>query len=285
LAAQSSPTVRRRQLAAELRRLRQAARLTIEQVAEALEWSAGKISRIENAKNSVNARDTRHLLDLYQVGEGPEREALLGLARQSRERGWWQRYGEAVPEWFSTYVGLEAEAASIAAYQGETVPGLLQTAPYALDVHRAAMMNADPADIERQVDIRMERQARLTQPNAPQLWVVLNEAVIKRIVGSRQTMYEQLTKLIEISAAPNVSIQVLPFAAGAHAAMDSAFSLLEFEAPTSSVVYLEHQAGALYLEQPAEVSRYRLVFDHLRAVSLSFDDSARLLRRAADDLS
>src|SRR5258708_7086918 len=131
MAPSSSPTVRRRRLAAELHRLRQASKMTIEQVAEALEWSTGKVSKIENARVSVMPRDVRRLLDIYGVGEGQERELLLSLSRESRERGWWQQYGEAVPEWFATYVGLEGEAVTISTYQAEIVPGLLQTRDYA----------------------------------------------------------------------------------------------------------------------------------------------------------
>src|SRR5690242_17210317 len=198
MAASSSPTVRRRQLATELKRLRLAAKMTIEQVAERLEWSPGKISKIENARVSVLPRDTRHLLDIYGIGEGPEREALLALARQSRERGWWQQYGEAVPEWFQTYVGLEAAASTISAYQAEYVPGLLQTEAYATAVHRAQLMNADEGEISKQVAVRMARQARLAEPDAPQLWVVLNEAVVRRVVGERAVMQAQLAKLSEL---------------------------------------------------------------------------------------
>ena len=188
MAASSSPTVRRRQLATELKRLRLAAKMTIEQVAEHLEWSPGKISKIENARVSVLPRDVRHLLEAYGIGEGPEREALLTLARQSRERGWWQQYGEAIPEYFQTYVGLEAAASTISTYQAEYVPGLLQTEAYATAVHRAALMNADEGEISKQVTVRMARQHRLTEPDAPQLWVVLNEAVIRRLVGERGVM-------------------------------------------------------------------------------------------------
>ena len=286
MAVESSPTVRRRQLAAELRRLRLAAKLTIEQVAAHLEWSQGKVSKIENARVSVLPRDVRHLLTAYGVGEGEEREALLALAAQSRKRGWWQQYGEAVPEWFQTYVGLEAEAAAIARYQAEYVPGLLQTRAYAIAVHSAARINASGEEIEQQVAVRMQRQARLTGDGAPQLWVVLNEAVIRRLVGDRATMHEQLGKLIEQSNAPNITLQVLPFTAGAHPAMDSAFSMLTFDRPAAGdVVYFEYPTGALYLEKPDEVARYRLAFDHLRAVALSPDETRRLLARSAEDLA
>jgi transcriptional regulator with XRE-family HTH domain len=286
MAASSSPTVRRRQLATELKRLRLAAKMTIEQVAEHLEWSPGKISKIENARVSVLPRDVRHLLEAYGIGEGSERETLLTLARQSRERGWWQQYGEAIPEYFQTYVGLEAAASAISTYRAEYVPGLLQTEAYATALHRAALMNADEGEISKQVAVRMARQHRLTEPDAPQLWVVLNEAVIRRLVGERAVMHAQMVKLSELSGAPNVIIQILPFSAGAHPAMDSAFSIVTFDPPTpGDVVYFEYPSGALYLEVPDDVARYRLMFDHLRAMALSPEDSRRLLARSAEDLA
>lgn len=286
MAPSSSPTVRRRRLATELHRLRQASKMTIEQVAEALEWSPGKVSKIENARVSVLPRDARRLLDTYGITDGQERELLLTLARESRERGWWQQYGEAVPEWFATYVGLEAEASTISAYQAEIVPGLLQTERYAAALHRAALMNATEEEIERHVAVRMERQARLRQPDAPQFWVVLNEAVIRRMIGERAVMHEQLVKLAEATNAPNITLQVLPFSAGAHASMDSAFSIVSFDPPTDGeIVYLEHPTCSLYLEKPEEVARYRMIYEHLRAASLSFDESRRLIVRGAEDLA
>jgi transcriptional regulator with XRE-family HTH domain len=286
MAPSSSPTVRRRRLAAELRRIRQASKLTIEQVAETLEWSPGKVSKIENARVSVLPRDARRLLEVYGITEGSQRELLLSLARESRERGWWQQYGETVPEWFATYVGLEAEASAIAVYQAETVPGLLQTQRYADALHRAELMNAGEEEIERHVALRMERQARLTEPDAPQLWVVLNEAVVRRVIGGRTVMHEQLVKLAEAANAPNITLQVLPFSAGAHASMDSAFSIVSFDPPTDGdIVYFEHPTCSLYLEKPGEIARYRLAYEHLRAASLSLDDSRRLLARSAEDLA
>ena len=286
MAPSSSPTVRRRRLAAELHRLRLTSKLTIEQVAESLEWSPGKVSKIENARVSVLPRDARKLLDTYGITEGQERELLLTLARESRERGWWQQYGEAIPEWFATYVGLEAEAAVISVYQAEIVPGLLQTQRYAAALHRAELMNATEEEIERHVAVRMERQARLKQPDAPHLWVVLNEAALRRIVGERAIMHEQLLKLTEAANAPNITLQVLPFSAGAHASMDSAFWIVSFDPPTDGdIVYFEHPTCSLYLEKPDEVARYRLVYEHLRAASLSLDESRRLLARSAADLA
>src|SRR5690348_15502578 len=163
---------------------------------------------------------------------------------------------------------------------------LLQTEAYATAVHRAQLMNADEGEISKQVAVRMARQHRLTEPDAPQLWVVLNEAVIRRLVGDRGVMQAQLVKLSELSGAPNVVIQVLPFSAGAHPAMDSAFSVVTFDPPTpGDVVYFEYPSGALYLELPDDVARYRLMFDHLRAMALSPEDSRRLLARSAEDLA
>jgi transcriptional regulator with XRE-family HTH domain len=282
----SSPTVRRRRLATELHRLRQASKLTIEQVAEALEWSTGKVSKIENARVSVLPRDARKLLDTYGITEGEERELLLQLARESRERGWWQQYGEAIPDWFATYVGLEAEASTLSAYQAEIVPGLLQTPRYAAALHRAELIKATEEEIEKHVTVRMERQERLKQPDAPQLWVVLNEAVLRRLIGGREIMHEQLMKLAEATDTPNITLQVLPFSAGAHASMDSAFSVVSFDPPTDGeIVYFEHPTCSLYLEKPDEVARYRLVYEHLRAASLSLDESRRLITRSAEELA
>jgi hypothetical protein len=233
-----------------------------------------------------DAARCRRLLDTYGVTEGQERDLLLSLARDSRARGWWQQYGETVPEWFATYVGLEAEATTISAYQAEIVPGLLQTERYAAALHRAALMNATEDEIEQHVAVRMERQARLRQPDAPQFWVVLNEAVIRRIVGERVIMHEQLLRLAEAASAPNITLQILPFSAGAHASMDSALSILGFDPPTDGeIVYFEHPTSSLYLEKPDEVARYRLIYEHLRAASLSLDDSRRLIARSTEDLA
>lgn len=185
-----------------------------------------------------------------------------------------------------TYVGLESEAVSIWAYQGEYVPGLLQTRAYATAANRAALMSATDDEIEQVVTVRMTRQSLLTDPEPPQLWVVLNEAVIRRLVGDRCVMHEQLSALVDASNGPNTIVQVLPFSSGAHPAMDSAFHILNFkEATDGEVVYIEHPTCSLYLEKPVEVARYRLSFDHLRAASLSADESRRMLMRAAEDLA
>jgi hypothetical protein len=282
----SSPTVKRRRLAAELRRHREAASLTIDEVAERLEWSTAKISRIENARVSVLPRDVKFLLGTYGLSAQDEVwDVLLTLARESRQRGWWQQYGEAVPDWFEVFVGLEAEAATAFGYDAEFVPGILQTEKYARAIHRAQLFNASEEEIERLVRVRMARQELLTSDDAPQLWLVMNEAVVRRVVGGRDVMREQLKRLIDASRLPNMTLQVVPFSAGAHPAMDGSFELLGFPEPLDpQIVYVEYHTGALYLEKPAEVGRYRLMFDHLRASALPVDASRNLMARAAEEL-
>jgi transcriptional regulator with XRE-family HTH domain len=282
--ARSSPTVKRRRLAAELRRLRELAKLTVEGVAEQLEWSSAKISRIENARVTVLPRDVKFLLAAYGLTEAdPSWDALLALSRESRERGWWQQYGDAVPDWFGSYVGLEAEAESIWAYDPEFVPGLLQTEDYARAVHRAQLLNATDADIDRLVRVRMERQDLLTTDDAPQVWLVLNEAVLRRVVGGAAVMSAQLQRLQDAATLPNLALQVVPFSVGAHPAMDGGFSLLSFP-NDPSVVYFEYHTGAIYMEKPPEVTRYKLLFDHLRATALSVDASRHLMARIMDEM-
>jgi transcriptional regulator with XRE-family HTH domain len=284
--ARSSPTVKRRRLAAELRRYREAASLTIEEVAERLEWSTAKISRIENARVGVLPRDVKFLLTIYGLSDQDEAwDVLLNLARESRQRGWWQQYGEAVPDWFEVYVGLEAEAATIFGYDAEFVPGILQTEDYAWAVHQAQLVSATNGEIDRLVKVRMARQEILRSSDAPQLWLILNEAVIRRVVGNGSVMRDQLERLIEASRMPNLTLQVIPFNAGAHAAMDGSFSLLGFPEPNDpQIVYIEYHTGSLYLERPAEVGRYSLMFDHLRASALPVDTSRSLMARVAEEL-
>jgi hypothetical protein len=284
--ARSSPTVKRRRLAAELRHYREAASLTIDEVAERLEWSTAKISRIENARVRVLPRDVKFLLTTYGLSSKDDAwDVLLTLARESRQRGWWQQYGEAVPDWFEVYVGLEAEAATISSYDAEFVPGILQTEGYARAVHRAQLPTATEEEIERLVSVRMTRQELLASDDAPDLWLVINEAVIRRLVGGPATMRDQLERLIEASKRPNVTLQVVPFDAGAHPAMDGSFHLLSFPQPSDDqIVYFEYHTGALYLEKPAEVGRYSLMYDHLRASALPVDASRALIARMAEQL-
>jgi transcriptional regulator with XRE-family HTH domain len=285
--AHSSPTVKRRRLAAELRSFRDRAGLTIEEVAQRLEWSTAKISRIENARVSVLPRDVKFLLGVYGVQENGETwETLLALARESRQKGWWHDYGDAIPEGFETYVGLEADATALRTYESEYVPGLLQTEDYARAVMRATMITASDEEIERHVAVRMVRQERLNGPGAPEIWAVVSEAVIRRVVSGEPVMRVQLSRLVEASKQPNITLQVLPFSVGAHAGMDGAFMILGFPAPTDpDVTYVHYYTGTLYLEKSDDLARYTLMFDHLRAAALPVGQSRNLIARARDELA
>jgi transcriptional regulator with XRE-family HTH domain len=282
-----SPTVRRRRLRYELRRLRDEHGLTIEQVQDRSggDIKAPSISRWENGERSVRPTDLRLLLDIYGV-DGERREALLTLARQAKERGWWQAYGSAIPQWFQVYVGLEAEASSVRVYESELVHGLLQTAGYYRAFLAAAPAAAADAEADRKIEVRLARQERLTEQDPPEYWAVLNEAVIRRVVGGAQVMREQLTRIAETAALPHVNVQVLPFGAGVHPAMDGSFEILGFPEPGDpDVVYLENQAGSLYLEEAAEIDRYARMFSHLMAKALDPEESRRLITRIAADLT
>jgi len=286
--ARPSPTVRGRRLRYELRRLREQRGLTIEQVSEQAggDWTPSAISRWETGDRRIRPADLRALLDIYEVRDD-QREVLLTLAREARQRGWWQSYrSDAVPEWFQVYLGLEAEAASIRAYDAELVPGLLQTADYYRAFMRTAPAAADGTAIEHKIAVRTARQERLTADDAPQFWAVLNEAVIRRVVGGPEVMRAQLEHIAAMADRQHISVQVLPFRAGAHPAMDGSFIILGFpEAPDPDVVYLESQTGSLYLEKLPEVERYQAMFNHLVARALGPEESVSLITAAAADLA
>jgi transcriptional regulator with XRE-family HTH domain len=282
-----SPTVRGRRLRHELRKIREEHGLTIEQVSERSDgdWNASTISRWETGERRVRPVDLRRLLDLYDV-HGEQREVLLTLARQARERGWWRTYADAVPPWFEVYLGLEAEAAAIREYSPELVPGLLQTADYYRAFMRAAPDAGDEEAIERKAAVRLARQERLTGGDPPEYWAVLNEAVIRRMAGGPDTMRAQLQHIAGIADQTHITVQVLAFRAGAHAAMNESFIVLGFPEPTDpDVVYLESQAGSLYLERRPEVERYAVMFSHLIAKALDPDESRALIAQAAAEVT
>jgi transcriptional regulator with XRE-family HTH domain len=281
--ARPSPTVRRRRLRYELRRLRTEQGLTIEDVQERSNGDvrAPSLSRWETGERSIRPSDLRVLLDIYDVPPA-DREALLTLARQAKERGWWQAYTAVMPESFQAYVGLEAEASLIREYAAELVPGLLQTEDYYREFLSTAPADTDTA---RKIEVRTTRQQRLTGDDRPQYWAVLNEAVIRRTVGGPEIMRTQLARILELAALQGVTIQVLPFTAGAHPAMEGPFSILGFPEPVDpDIVYLENQAGSVYLENADEIDRYSQVITHLIARALSPEDSARLIRNVAASL-
>ena len=275
--SEQSPTVRRRRLALELRRLREAARLTCEEVADHLECSASKISRVETGRGSVSPRDVRDMLELYGVPP-QQRESLVQLARDSRQKGWWHAYSDTMQPQFVTYVGLESAAAEIRIYEVSLIPELLQTEDYARAVIRSGMMNSPAEDVERRVALRMARQPAITRDDPPKVWAVLDEAALRRRVGGAGLMRLQLEHLLAQATLPNVAVQVIPFGGGAHPAMGRPFIILVFpERVDTDVVYLEDLTSALYLEDVADVDRYNVFFNHLRASALSFDDSSALI--------
>jgi transcriptional regulator with XRE-family HTH domain len=277
-----SPTVRRRRLASELRRLREAAELTIDEVGEKLECSASKISRIETGHVGVTPRDVRDMLEVYGL-EDDEREALVQLSREARKKGWWHAYNEVFT---GSFVGLESDASSLHTHQALLVPGLMQTEGYTHAVIRAIRPDAAEADVERRVAARVTRQKLLTDAHPPEYWAVLDEAVLRRTVGGKEIMRAQLEHLLKVAALPHVTLQVVPFDAGAHAGMECPFLILGFpEQADPDVVYVENTTSGVYLEQPSDVHRYTLMFDHLRAAALKPDDTVVMVERAADRLA
>jgi transcriptional regulator with XRE-family HTH domain len=273
-----SPTLRRRELGALLRSLRLERGLTVEQVAEQLLCSPSKVSRMETGHRGAALRDIRDLCDLYGVSNPAQRERMTRLAAEGKQQGWWQPYELE----FATYVGLEAAATSLSYFQSSIVPGLLQTPEYARAMHEADLAEEyTPERIEEHVEVRMRRQNLLTREDPPlQLSVVLDEAVLHRAVGGPAVMGAQLDRLIEAAKLPNVTIQVIPYATGAHPAMDSMFDILDFGNTAPNVVYVEGLMGFIYVERPEDINRYRKVFEHLRTVALTPQESAELMAKA-----
>jgi transcriptional regulator with XRE-family HTH domain len=276
-----SPTLRRRQLGMHLRRLREAAGITIDQVAEKLECSASKISRIETGQTGVTPRDVHQLIAIYGVPDDSA-DLLLRFAREARQKGWWQPYGTILT---SAYVGLEAAADAIRTYEALVVPGLLQTEGYARATIEGGRPDIDPEEAEKRIRVRMNRKPLLSQDDPLDLWIVLDEAVLHRPVGGRAVMREQLSHLVEAANLPNVTLQVLPFAAGAHAGMDGTFTILLYDEPEGkNLVFVSNAAGGLFLEKDEELHRYAFVFDHLRASALAPDEAVSLIAGMAKEL-
>jgi transcriptional regulator with XRE-family HTH domain len=273
-----TPTRRRPRLGAELRRLREEAGLTIDRVAEALECSPSKVSRIETGQVSATPRDVRDILALYRVAEA-EREAMVQIAREARQRGWWQKFVD-VPDGVPAYVGLETAATSIDVYMSLIVPALLQTADYARAVIGAVRPELPAPEIDRRVELRLRRQELLDRERPPALRVLLDDTVLRRPVGGPAVMAAQRRRLLEDAARPSVTVQVLPVETGAHAGMDGPFTIFGFPAAAErDVVALDSAADALYLENPDDLRRYRRVFELLLPAALSPEASATLIDR------
>jgi transcriptional regulator with XRE-family HTH domain len=260
----SGPTVRRMLIGAQLRRLRTDMGLSREEAGEAIRASEWKIHRLENGQVGFKDRDVGDLLRLYGVTNPDEVAAFLVLAREANAPGWWQQYGDLLPQWFKAYVDLESAATLIRTYEGQLVPGLLQTEDYMRAVIGGALLDEPPEEAERRVALRMARQTLLTRRDAPRLWAVIDEAALRRPVGSPEVMRGQLERLIDATKLANVILQILPFRAGAHPAMVGAFSILRFaDQELPDVVYVEHLTNALYLDKRDDVNQYLHVLNRI----------------------
>jgi transcriptional regulator with XRE-family HTH domain len=279
-AAQSGgPTVRRILLGSQLRRLREAKGISREDAGYTIRASESKISRLELGRVSFKERDVADLLTLYGVVDEEKRSLLLSLVRDANVDGWWHRYSEVVPTWFETYVGLEEAATLIRTYEVQFVPGLLQTEEYARAVTKRGRYRALDGEVEQRVSLRMARQERLRQPDGPRLWAVVDEAALHRAIGDATVMSGQIRHLIDIADIPSVTLQVMPFQHGGHAAEGGAFTILRYAEPDlPDVVYVEQLTGAIYLDKPGEVDIYLEAMERLAAEAATPDDTIGILR-------
>jgi transcriptional regulator with XRE-family HTH domain len=272
-----TPTVRLRRLAAELRSLRASSGLTRDEVVERTGINVATMYRIEHARVRPQTRTLRTLLDLYGV-ERDQQGELVALLRDARERGWLHAYQSELPEQYMTFIGFEGEARSSWNYESLFVPGLLQTEDYARAVITGTLPFASREEVERRVEVRMERREVLRNENPLELWGIVDEAALRRQVGGHTIMRAQLRQLLEATELSNVTLQVIPFDAGAHAGMADSFVFLQFaEEAIPDVVSVETMAGELFLEAESDIRRYKLVFEHLRAVAASPDASRSLI--------
>ncbi|MBG6104154.1 helix-turn-helix domain-containing protein [Micromonospora vinacea] len=280
----TGPTVLRMLLGAQLRRLRESSGVTREGAGWEIRSSESKISRMELGRVGFKERDVADLLTLYGVTEEHERDALLKLARDANSPGWWHRYGDVLPSWFQSYLGLEAAAALIRSYEVQFVPGLLQTREYARAVVLLGHGAAGPGEIDRRVALRMQRQQLLQRSNPPQLWAVVDEAALRRPIGGAEVMRGQLTALIEATKSPHIRLQVIPFAAGGHAAAGGAFTILRFgDQELPDIVYIEQLTSAIYLDKRDDLDYYAVAMERLCVEAEPPERTAEILSRLLDD--
>ena len=280
------PTVRRRRLGSELRRLREAHSFKLEDAADRLGLAASTLSRIETGKAPTRTAYLMTMFDMYGVVDPAQRQALTDMARDGHRKGWRAVYDDVMPTGYDICVGLEAEAAALRVFEDQVVHGLLQTEDYARVVMSAVRTRQSARQIERAVQLRVQRQEALTRDDPLKLWLILNEAVILRAVGGTEVMHGQLMRLLEASEWPSVTLQVLPLSSGAHPALNGPFCILEFPERTDpDVVYTEGVAGHAYLERDSDVRACAEAFDLLRAAALSPADSADLISRTAREIA
>lgn len=273
------PTVLRILLGTQLRRLRKNKGISRHDAGYAIRASHAKISRMELGQVSFKRRDVDDLLQLYGVDDPDQREALLGLISSANAQGWWHKYGDVLPQWFGVYVGLEEAASMIRTFEVQFVPGLLQTEEYARAVINLSSTTRSDDDITNRVDMRMHRQMRLQEPEAPRLWAVIDEGVLHRPYGDHATMRGQIEHLIEMNRRPNITVQIATFDIGGHPAAGGPFSILRFPTPQlPDVVYLEQLSSALYFDKYDDTHRYAQTMDHLATQAPPPDRTEEILR-------
>jgi transcriptional regulator with XRE-family HTH domain len=279
------PTIRRRRLGAELRRVREEAGLTTTEVGAQLGWSHSKVSRIETSKAPVNAADVGRMITYYAIA-GDESAELMTLAREARQRGWWQNYSEVLPDWFESYLGFESEACRISTFQPQVIPGLLQTEEYAAAVLGAHPQQMTPDEVEWAVALRRARQTMLTNASEPiHLDAVIGEGALRQMIGGADVTRDQLQWLVEQAQLPNITLRALQFDAGAHPALHGAFTVLEFpDSADPRIVYLDNLTDGLYLESLREVGLYRLGYKQLRDIALQPDETVILIARLIEEI-
>ena len=279
-----SPTARRIMLGARLRRLREAAEISRAEAGYAIRSSESKISRLELGRVSFKERDVSDLLTMYGVTDPGKRTAFLEMVKQSNQPGWWHRYTDLVADWFQDYLGLEESASRIQTWEQQFVPGLLQTEDYARAIVTRGWAGLASERVDRQVAMRLRRQALLSRPDSPKLWAVIDESVLHRPIGGRRVMLAEIEHLLELTKRPNITLQVVPYQLSGYAA-EGAFTMLRFAEPElPDVVYLEHLCGALYLDKRSETELYGRVFDRLTVDAYAPDDSRQLLAKARAEI-
>ncbi|MER5653649.1 helix-turn-helix transcriptional regulator [Streptomyces sp. NPDC002131] len=276
------PTTRRRQLGADLRRLRERKGMTLEEAGARVGISKATLSRYETKEGSVKWPAVDALCREYDVTE-VERLALVKLAKGAKIQGWWRSLADPIPDSMNLMLTLEDEVVREDHYACMYIPGLLQTRAYAEAVHRASEMQCPEREVQHMVDIRMKRQELLRRAEPPHIWCVIDEAAIRRSVGGRQVMREQLQRLLALAELPHVTIQILTFSTGAHAAAVGSFAILRGPAPDLDVVYVDVLSGGLFMEKQQELERYRLAFQYLSAQALDLESSAALIRRISKE--
>jgi transcriptional regulator with XRE-family HTH domain len=278
VAADRSPTLRRRELASQLRDLRKQSGRTVEDVARELLCSPPKISRIETGVRPASLRDVRDLCTIYGVDDSL-RDRLMGLAREAKQQGWWNKYEDIA---IDRLIGLEIEAAQVSSYESCVIPWMFQTKEYARAVIRGSLPRIDDHVLDERVAARITRQEIITRESPPHFWSLVDESSLRRRVGNNQIMRDQLNGMVDLAAIPNMTLQVVPFSLGAHPGLDNTFEFLEFQSGQPPVVYLENMAGGLYLESASDVDRYKEALMHLRAGALDPEGSVSLIEQVRE---